>query len=72
MWIFFLWFVESLGMILCVFYKGCIGGYELGLCFFFFFKFFNKFLEYVILFLFLWFIGCLVGICCRLDFFLRL
>ncbi|CAG7875629.1 unnamed protein product [Brassica rapa] len=31
-----LWKALILGMILCVFYKGCIGGHELGLCFFLF------------------------------------
>ncbi|CAN7013947.1 unnamed protein product [Brassica oleracea var. botrytis] len=51
MWILLSWLVESfiLGMILCVFYKGCIGGDELGLCFFYF-KLFNKLSEHVILF----------------------
>ncbi|CAN6837354.1 unnamed protein product [Brassica oleracea] len=55
MWILLSWLVESfiLGMILCVFYKGCIGGDNqellLGLCFFYF-KLFNKLSEHVILF----------------------
>lgn len=44
-----LWKALILGMILCVFYKGCIGGHELGLCFFYF-KLVNKLSEHVILF----------------------